>query len=145
MTVVTLPLNRLDIQKWIPHREPMLMLDRITEYHSGHSITAEKIFYNEDPVAKGHFPDHPVFPGVLMIEGMAQASAVFGAFEMDGFKECLLAQVKSARFRRPVTPEETIVYQVEFKKRRQDFSWFFGRATVGSTTVAEVEFSALIR
>src|SRR4051812_17720721 len=95
----------LDIQKCIPHRHPFLLIDRVLEASANERIVATKNISIADPVLQGHFPGNPVLPGVIIVEACAQATAVLGHLSYDaGLSACLLTEVTSARFRRPVVP-----------------------------------------
>src|SRR5689334_18275711 len=100
LDTIKFPMDIPDIQRCIPHRYPFLLIDRIIEYRKGEGIVALKNISFTDPHLQGHFPDRPVMPGVLQIEAMAQASAVYGRLESPDTKNCLLTEVTSARFRR---------------------------------------------
>ena len=108
------------IQKILPHRYPFLMIDRVIEIDPGKTLTAIKNVSVNEPFFEGHFPHHPVFPGVLMLECIAQASAILASLMIDatasGENVYLFAGVDKARFRRPVGPGDQLVIDVEFVK-----------------------------
>ena len=108
------------IQKILPHRYPFLMIDRVIEVDSGKTLTAIKNVSRNEPFFEGHFPHLPVFPGVLMLECIAQASAILASLMIDatanGENVYLFAGVDKARFRRPVGPGDQLVIDVEFVK-----------------------------
>ena len=108
------------IQKILPHRYPFLMIDRVIEVNPGKTLTAIKNVSVNEPFFEGHFPHHPVFPGVLMLECIAQASAILASLMIDatasGENVYLFAGVDKARFRRPVGPGDQLVIDVEFVK-----------------------------
>ena len=108
------------IQKILPHRYPFLMIDRVIEIDPGKTLTAIKNVSVNEPFFEGHFPHHPVFPGVLMLECIAQASAILASLMIDatasGENVYLFAGVDKARFRRPVVPGDQLVIDVEFVK-----------------------------
>jgi 3-hydroxyacyl-[acyl-carrier-protein] dehydratase len=135
------------ILKALPHRYPFLMIDRIIEMRSGETaIGIKNVTYNE-PQFMGHFPDRPVFPGVLMIEGMAQTAGAMcvmsGAVESDS-KQVLFLTIDKAKFRRPVVPGDTIEYHMVKLKRKNDMWWFRGEAKVAGKLVAEAEVGAMV-
>ena len=108
------------IQKILPHRYPFLMIDRVIEVDPGKTLTAIKNVSINEPFFVGHFPHHAVFPGVLMLECIAQASAILASLMIDatasGENVYLFAGVDKARFRRPVVPGDQLVIDVEFVK-----------------------------
>ena len=108
------------IQKILPHRYPFLMIDRVIEVDPGKTLTAIKNVSINEPFFEGHFPHYPVFPGVLMLECIAQASAILVSLMIDatasGENVYLFAGVDKARFRRPVVPGDQLVIDVEFVK-----------------------------
>ena len=108
------------IQKILPHRYPFLMIDRVIEVDPGKTLTAIKNVSVNEPFFVGHFSHHPVFPGVLMLECIAQASAILASLMIDatasGENVYLFAGVDKARFRRPVGPGDQLVIDVEFVK-----------------------------
>ena len=141
-----LPLSVIDIQRMIPHRYPFLLIDRIIEAVPHDRIIALKNVSFSEPVLQGHFPGNPVFPGVLIIEAIAQAAAVLGHLSyQSGLTECLLTEVREARFRRPVVPGDVMRLDVRVKKRRQPFFWFETKCTVDGEIAAEVKLSAFIK
>jgi 3-hydroxyacyl-[acyl-carrier-protein] dehydratase len=140
--------KRLDIQEimgLLPHRYPFLMVDRVEDYE----ITEERktlraiknISFNE-PIFQGHFPAKPVFPGVLILEAMAQATGIL-AFTMVGKPSpnelYYFASIDNARFKRPVGPGDRLVLDVEFLKERRGIAKFTGVATVDGEVVCTAE------
>ena len=108
------------IQKILPHRYPFLMIDRVIEVDPGKTLTAIKNVSVNEPFFEGHFPHHPVFPGVLMLECIAQASAILASLMIDttanGKNVYLFAGVDKARFKRPVGPGDQLFIDVKFLK-----------------------------
>ncbi len=138
-----------EITRLLPHRSPMLLVDRVEDHEVGEWITAFKSISNQEPVFQGHFPGHPIFPGVYMIEGLAQSSALltFKTYESRGtrFKnETLLTGVEEVRFRRMVIPGDVLYYRVQLKRERGPFAWFEGQAEVNGEVAAEAKFSARV-
>ncbi|MBC61778.1 MAG: 3-hydroxyacyl-[acyl-carrier-protein] dehydratase FabZ [Zetaproteobacteria bacterium] len=131
------------IQKVLPHRYPFLLVDKVLEMDLHSHIHAVKNVTISDPVFQGHFPGNPVLPGVIIIEGLAQASAILGrlSFGGDG-SSILLTEISQARFRRKVIPGDTLNYQVKIIKQRKEFFWFEGSAKVSGEVAAFVKFSA---
>lgn len=138
-----LPMSVADIEKCVPHRYPFLLVDRVVAYDKGEAITAYRNISMADPLLQGHFPGNPILPGVIMIEGLAQASAVLGKLtkgtECD---TCLLMEISDTRFRKMVVPGDVLYYNVKVVKRRKDFFWFEGVATVDGEVAASAKFSA---
>jgi 3-hydroxyacyl-[acyl-carrier-protein] dehydratase len=135
----------------LPHRYPMLLIDRVLEMVPGKSIVAIKNVSINEPFFEGHFPHHPVMPGVLIIEAMAQASALF-SFEGDetvnpGNRQIAyyLVGVDGARFRRPVVPGDQLRLQVTADRISRTMCKYTGRATVDGQEVAEAKLMCAIR
>ncbi|MBO67995.1 MAG: 3-hydroxyacyl-[acyl-carrier-protein] dehydratase FabZ [Acidiferrobacteraceae bacterium] len=109
-----------DIRRILPHRYPFLMIDRVIDVVKGKSLTAIKNVSINEPFFDGHFPHHPIFPGVLMLECIAQASAILASLmldaEADGDNVYLFAGVDNARFKKPVEPGDQLIISVMFEK-----------------------------
>lgn len=136
-----------DIIQTIPHRYPMLLIDRVENIVLGESAVGVKNITINEPFFQGHFPGTPIMPGVLIIEAMAQTS---GALVMKTlhktFKDHLVyfMGINSARFRKKVLPGDVLRIAVQ-KKRNRDNVWVFeGKAYVGDVLAAESEYSAMI-
>lgn len=135
------------IQSVLPHRYPMLMVDRVLELEPGKRITAVKSVSMNEPYFQGHFPGQPVVPGVLLIEGMAQAGGILLLYGVEDRSQKLLyfMSIERARFRRPVVPGDQLRYEVEILRMRSTTCKLQGRATVDGKLVAEaVCMSAMI-
>jgi 3-hydroxyacyl-[acyl-carrier-protein] dehydratase len=135
------------ILKALPHRYPFLMVDRIVEIHKDErAIGIKNVTFNE-PQFLGHFPSNPVFPGVLMLEGMAQTAGVIGirslGVEGKPFSVYFIT-VDKAKFRKPVVPGDTIEYHMTRIARKRNMWWFRGEAKVAGQLVAEAELGAII-
>jgi len=138
------------IKKILPHRYPILLVDRVTELTVNASIVAYKNITASEPVFEGHFPDQPIYPGVYIIEGMAQAGGIL-AFEshakeninMRG-KIVYFMSIDKAKFRVPVTPGDRLEYRVEVTKKRGQIWQFVGKAYVEDKLVAEAELKAMV-
>ena len=142
-------LNQLEIEdilELLPHRYPFLLLDRVTDYKLGESIVAYKnITYNE-PCFTGHFPGKPIFPGVLILESMAQAAGVLG-FKTAGNSDdlYLYAGIDNARFKRPVVPGDRLDLHVDLIKERRGIYKFKGIASVDGKEACVAEFMCAMR
>ena len=135
------------IMKMIPHRYPILMIDRVIDVTLGEGATGVKNVTINEPFFQGHFPSRPVMPGVLIIEAMAQTSAVLVVATLGPDAEGKLVYfmtVDEARFRRPVTPGDTIQIHVTKQRQRADVWKFKGEAKVNGVLVAEAVYSAMI-
>ena len=135
------------VMKLLPHRYPFLMIDKIIDMNGDQSATGIKSVTINEPFFQGHFPQFPVMPGVLLIEGMAQTA---GALCADGLGEnyeptlVFFMSIDGAKFRRPVVPGDTVHYHVK-KIRSRGRVWRFGcEARVNGQLVAEAEIGAMI-
>ncbi|MGE0173501.1 MAG: 3-hydroxyacyl-ACP dehydratase FabZ [Oligoflexales bacterium] len=138
-----LPMRVSEIERCIPHRYPFLLIDKIVEYEKGAFIKAVKTVSGADPILQGHFPGNPVLPGVIIVEAMAQASAVLGKLTKgDKCDTCLLMEINEARFKRVVTAGDVLDLTIKVVKQRADFFWFSGEAHVGNELAATAQFSA---
>jgi 3-hydroxyacyl-[acyl-carrier-protein] dehydratase len=136
-----------DLMKILPHRYPMLMIDRLIDIKPGESaIGVKNVSYNEE-FFQGHFPQKPIMPGVLIIEAMAQAAAAYTSYtenlDAEG-KIVLFMGVDKARFRKPVVPGDQLLIKVSTVQRRPPVWRFGGEATVAGKTVAEATFAAML-
>lgn len=140
-----------DIMERLPHRQPMLLVDRVLEMDPGKSIVAIKnVTYNE-PFFQGHFTHHPVMPGVLIIEALAQAAALFsfadaGAPNLASTKIAYyLVGVDGARFRRPVVPGDQLRMEVSADKLSRSICKYTAVAKVGDQVAAEAKIMCAVR
>ena len=138
---LNLPLEAAGIMRIIPHRYPLLMIDRVIELEPGKRVVAIKNVTANEPQFTGHFPDRPIMPGVLMVEALAQAGAVavLSLPEYRG-KLALFAGIDDCRFRRTVLPGDQLVLKVELEKLRG----MFGRARAVASVDGEVAVEATI-
>jgi len=141
----------VEIQKILPHRYPFLLLDRVTKLEKGVSIEGYKNVSISEPVFQGHFPDHPIYPGVMIIEGMAQAGGVLAfksssdeAQEDMSNKVVYFMSIDKAKFRSPVTPGDQLVYRLTVIKQRGAIWQLSAKAYVEEKLVAEAELKAMI-
>jgi 3-hydroxyacyl-[acyl-carrier-protein] dehydratase len=131
----------------IPHRYPMLMIDRVIDIVPDVRATGVKNISINEQYFQGHFPQRPVMPGVLIIESMAQTAAVLVVQTLGSAAEGKLVYfmtVDDARFRRPLTPGDTAYIHVVKQRKRGNVWKFRGEAKVGDTLCAEATFSAMI-
>ena len=125
-------LDRRQIEEIIPHRDPFLLLDRVIEFEPGVRVVAEKDLTGEEDVFRGHFPGHPVFPGVLQVEALAQAGAVAAlALPENRGKIALFAGIEKVRFKRQVVPGDTLRFEVRLTRSRPPIGKGEGKAYVG--------------
>lgn len=132
-----------EIQKYLPHRYPFLLIDRVIEFVPGeHLIGIKNITYNE-PQFTGHFPQRVIMPGVLILESLAQATGLLAfktADELDSDKELYyLAGIDNARFRRPVEPGDQLQLKVKLIKNKRNMWKFFGEASVDGELVVSAD------
>jgi 3-hydroxyacyl-[acyl-carrier-protein] dehydratase len=134
------------VLKLLPHRYPFLMVDRVIDIRGDeHGIGIKNVTFNE-PHFQGHFPGNPVFPGVLMIEGMAQTAGVLciAASRPVVPKSVFFLTIDKAKFRKPVRPGDTIEYHMAKIAHRKTMWWFRGEAKVDGHIVAEAEVGAML-
>lgn len=130
-----------EIMKVLPHRYPFLLVDRILEVVPGQKAVGIKNITINEPYFAGHFPDHPVVPGVLMIESMAQVGAC-ALLSLEEYRDCLpfLAGVDRARFKRPAQPGDTLHITTELLKIRGAFGKGKGQVMVDHEVICGAEF-----
>ncbi|MFN3610476.1 3-hydroxyacyl-ACP dehydratase FabZ [Tepidimonas sp.] len=137
------------ILKQLPHRYPILLVDRVLELHQGASIRALKNVTINEPVFTGHFPHRPVFPGVLMLEALAQTAALlaFATLEVtpDDQTVYYFAGIDGARFKRPVEPGDQLVMDVTLERMKAGIFKFKGVARVGDEIACEAELMCTMR
>ena len=141
----------VEIQKILPHRFPFLLLDRVTELVPQVSIEGYKNVTIGEQIFQGHFPDHPIYPGVMIIEGMAQAGGVLAFKSMDEEKQedtkekvVYFMSIDNAKFRSPVKPGDQLVYKLNVLKHRGNIWVLEAKAYVDDKLVAEAELKAMI-
>lgn len=143
-------LDVTEIQEILPHRYPFLLVDRITDMEKGKSIVGYKNISISEPAFMGHFPGHPIYPGVLILEGMAQAGGVLALKSNDLSKEELqnkviyFMSIDGAKFRTPVKPGDKLEYKIEVKKLRGTLIVLDGKAYVDDKLVCEAELKAMV-
>lgn len=135
------------VQSLIPHRDPMLLLDSVVNIVEGQSIVGVKDVTGKEDFFRGHFPSHPVMPGVLIVEAMAQAAAALVVHTLGPDargKVVYFMSVEEAKFRKPVVPGDMLYLHCEAQRSRGAVWKFKGQATVAGQKVAEATFSAMI-
>ena len=138
-------MNLKEIMDTLPHRYPMLLVDRVLEMEIGKSIVAIKNVTINEAFFQGHFPGNPVMPGVLIVEGMAQAGGVLAMKTKEGEAvNTYFMSIDKVKFRKPVVPGDQLRYEVEVIQLRKTACRFKGRAFVGDDLAAEAEFMAMI-
>jgi 3-hydroxyacyl-[acyl-carrier-protein] dehydratase len=132
------------IMSVLPHRYPILLVDRVLEIEPQKRIVAIKNVTINEPIFAGHFPGRPVFPGVLLIEGMAQAGGLLLLQDIPDREKKLIyfAGIEEAKFRRPVVPGDQVRYELEVLRLRSTFSKLAGRVTVDGQLCAEAVISS---
>jgi beta-hydroxyacyl-ACP dehydratase FabZ len=142
-----LTMDCLTIQAYLPHRDPFLFVDRIIELEPyKRAVGLKSVTYNE-PFFRGHFPERPVMPGVLILEAMAQVAGVLAFYSMGGRRNHipLFTGIDKAKFRAPVVPGDQLRLELDVRRRRSDRVWtFHGQATVDHKLAAEAELQAMI-
>jgi 3-hydroxyacyl-[acyl-carrier-protein] dehydratase len=137
------------ILKTLPHRYPMLLVDRVIEFELGKRLLALKNVTINEPFFVGHFPQRPVMPGVLILEAMAQAAALLSlasaGVEIDEKTLVYFAAIDNARFKRPVEPGDQLMMEITLLRLRQGIQRFHGAARVGQDLAAEAEMMCAIR
>jgi 3-hydroxyacyl-[acyl-carrier-protein] dehydratase len=131
----------------IPHRYPFLLVDRCEDFVAHKSIVGFKCVTVNEPFFAGHFPGYPVMPGVLIVEAMAQTSAVLmsKSLEIDpAGKAIFFMSLDNCRFRAPVRPGDVLRLVVEVTQSRRDIFKFKGRAFIGEKAAAEADFAAMV-
>ena len=150
MSDTTSELGAADIQKvleLLPHRYPFLMIDRIVEIDRDESCVGVKNVTVNEPAFQGHFPERPVYPGVMMIEAMAQTAGVIGITSVDGTEKpraVYFLTIDKCKFRKPVVPGDQVRYHMRKLNQRRTMWWFRGEARVDGTLVAEAEIGAML-
>jgi 3-hydroxyacyl-[acyl-carrier-protein] dehydratase len=142
-------MNIHEILKKLPHRYPLLLVDRVLEIEAGKSIKALKNVSINEPYFVGHFPHRPVMPGVLIIESLAQTAALLSFMSLgvssDDNSVYYFAGIDGARFKRPVEPGDQLTLEVAIDRMRAGIFKFKARALVGSELAAEASLMCTMR
>ena len=147
--VSTTSMDIHEILDHLPHRYPFVMIDRVISMELGKEITALKNVSINEPFFPGHFPYHPVMPGVLIVEAMAQAAAIL-SFKTMGIKPnddsvYYFAGIDSARFKKPVSPGDQIILKVKIDRILKGIWKYSGVATVDGILVAEASMMCILK
>ena len=140
---VTLPVDSAEIERLLPHRYPFLLVDRVVEFEKDKRVLAYKNVTNNEPFFTGHFPGHPVMPGVLVIEALAQAGGLLTQLSRDpgagDGQTFYLVKVDNAKFSRMVVPGDRLELDVELRRRIRNMAQYVGIARVDGEQVACAE------
>ena len=132
-----------EILKYLPHRYPFLMVDRVTAFEANTSLSAIKNVTVNEPIFTGHFPQSPIFPGVLILEAMAQASALLAFKSMQGYPSektlYLLVGIDKARFKKQVIPGDQIIFDVTVEREKRGIWRFNAIARVDGVLVCSAD------
>ncbi|WP_265529904.1 3-hydroxyacyl-ACP dehydratase FabZ [Sphingomicrobium marinum] len=131
----------------LPHRYPLLLVDRVERLEKDRSITAIKAVSMNEQFFQGHFPGRPIMPGVLQVEALAQAAGVLAVESLDlagSGKLVYFMAIEGAKFRKPVEPGCLLKLDVEIVQMRRNICKFTGKASVDGDTICEVSFTAMI-
>ncbi len=137
----------LEILRYLPHRYPFLLVDRIIDIQGDVSCVGIKNVTINEPQFQGHFPERPVMPGVLMIEAMAQTAGVIAMRAATGVerpKSVYFVTIDNAKFRKPVGPGDRIEFHMTKTAHKRNIFWYSGRALVDGALVCEAQISAMI-
>jgi len=141
------PLDIRRVMAALPHRYPMLLVDRVEKIIPDQSITAIKAVSMNEGFFQGHFPGRPIMPGVLIVEALAQAAGILAVESLglaDSGKLVYFMAIEGAKFRAPVEPGVLLKLEVEFVQKRASVCKFSGRATIDGKLAAEASFTAMI-
>jgi 3-hydroxyacyl-[acyl-carrier-protein] dehydratase len=141
------PLDIRRVMAALPHRYPMLLVDRVEQIIADQSITAIKAVSMNEGFFQGHFPGRPIMPGVLIVEALAQAAGILAVESLglaNSGKLVYFMAIEGAKFRAPVEPGCLLQLDVEFVQKRSSVCKFAGRASVGGKLAAEAQFTAMI-
>ena len=139
-------LNIEEIKKLIPHREPFLFIDTCNIKIPGEYGVSSRVFKENEYFFKGHFPNNPIVPGVIIVEAMAQTAGIVVSYNLKDYdeKSVLFMSVSKAKFRKPILPNDKILFEVRFLNKVKNVYKFSGLALKNDTKVSESEFSAMI-
>ena len=138
----------MNIQNYLPHRYPFLLIDKVIDIKKNKSIIAQKNVSNNEPFFQGHFPDYPVFPGVLLLEAMAQATAILDIESNDRDMSNQLyyfVGIDKARFKKQVVPGDIIIINAKLNQSKSDIHKFSSECHVNDEVVCTSELIGAIR
>ena len=138
--------NLEEIKKILPHRYPFLLIDRLLDVREGEYCRALKNISGNEEIFQGHFPQQAVFPGVMIIEALAQASGIVINYSQTKNEEnaiVFFAGINNAKFRVPVIPGDQLILETTLKNQRKNFWVFDGKAIVGEKLVAQAEIKLM--
>ena len=135
-----------EIKKLIPHRSPFLFIDECEILEKGKKGVASRVFKDDEFFFQGHFPGNPIVPGVIIVEALAQTAGVIVSESLTEYdkKSVLFMSVNKAKFRKPVIPNDKIIFEVKFMNNVKNVYKFLGIASKENIKVSEAEFSAMI-
>ena len=135
-----------EINNLIPHRSPFLFIDECEILEIGKKGIASKVFKDDEYFFQGHFPGNPIVPGVIIVEALAQTAGIIVSESLTEYdkKSVLFMSVNKAKFRKPVIPNDKIIFEVSFMNSVKNVYKFFGTASKENIQVSEAEFSAMI-
>ena len=139
-------LDTEEIKKLIPHRDPFLFVDSCVIIKSGEHGKSEKLFSKDEYFFKGHFPNNPIVPGVIIVEAMAQTAGIVVSYLLKEYSEksVLFMSVNKAKFRKPVLPNDEVEFEVKILNKVRDVYKFYGICSKNNIKLSESEFSAMI-
>ena len=139
-------INTQEIKNLIPHRDPFLFVDTCEIIVPGKHGKSQKFFSNEEYFFKGHFPDNPIVPGVIIVEAMAQTAGIVVSYRLRDYKEksVLFMSVNKAKFRKPILPNQQVSFEVKIINSVKNVYKFQGICFKNDIKVSEAEFSAMI-
>ena len=141
-------MNNDDVRNYLPHRYPFLLIDKVISFKEHKSLIAQKNVSNNEPFFQGHFPDHPVFPGVLLLETMAQATAILDFKSNKRNQNELLyylVGIDKARFKKQVVPGDILIIQVDLIQSKQDVHKFSANCKVDDEIVCSAELLGAVK
>ncbi len=135
-----------EIKKLIPHRSPFLFIDECEILERGKKGEASRVFKDDEYFFQGHFPGNPIVPGVIIVEALAQTAGIIVSESLTEYdkKSVLFMSVNKAKFRKPVIPNDKIIFEVNYINNVKNVYKFFGIASKENIKVSEAEFSAMI-
>ena len=135
-----------EINNLIPHRSPFLFIDECEILEKGKKGIASRVFKDDEYFFQGHFPGNPIVPGVIIVEALAQTAGLIVSASLTEYNEksVLFMSINKAKFRKPVLPNDKIIFEVNFINRVKNVYKFFGIASKENILVSQAEFSAMI-